>query len=150
MRTRRGVDRGSAWAAMTGGGEATETPLESTYRSLCPAQPGMPEAECGPEGGGCTSEANRWRRLTGSQGRWHRLSVRPLHPCLPSFMASLCMQAHLSMHIHRLPGVAPSVSLTLSKFVSVGPGFTLSLNTDTLKSCTVRDPEIHTEKEVQK
>lgn len=47
------------------------------------------------------------------------------------YPASWRLCAHAGTHIQGLPGVAPSVGLTPPRCLSVGPGLTPSLNTDT-------------------
>ena len=81
-------------------------PLQSTHRSLCPAQLGMPEAESGPEGGGCTREADRWRRLAGSRSGGTVCQQELLTRVYPASWR-LCAHAgtHTHTHLHRLPGV---------------------------------------------
>lgn len=72
--TRGGVDR--EWlrpAAMTGGGRLLRDPTKHTDLFVQLTLGCLRQS--GPEGGGCTRETNRWRRLAGSQGGQHRLSA---------------------------------------------------------------------------
>ena len=123
-------------------------PLQSTHRSLCPAQLGMPEAESGPEGGGCTREADRWRRLAGSRSGRHRLSAGTPHSCLPSFLASLCARRHT--HTHTLTPAAwgaPSVGLTPFPVPECWTWPHLFAERRHLDPCTTRAPQRDTWRE---
>lgn len=118
-------------AARTGGGRLLKASREHTQVSLS-MKPGMPGAESGPEAGGCTRKANRWRCLRGEGGgckgqHLHRLSARPLHPCLPSFMASLNTGTYA--HAHRLAPRGGTVCEADPS--SMHECITLSLNTQT-------------------
>ena len=134
-------------------------PLQSTHRSLCPAQLRMPEAESGPEGGGCTREADRWRCLAGSRSGRHRLSAGTPHSCLPSFLASLCAcshararartHTHTHTHLHRLPGVAPSVGLTPFPVPECWTWPHLFTERRHLDPCTTRAPQRDTQRKRQ-
>lgn len=118
-------------AAVSGGGRLLPDSREHTQVSLS-REAWDAWGGVWARGRGLHGKANRWRCFRGEGGgsrgkHQHRLSVRTLHPCLPSFTASLNVGTHPHAHIPAPWGG----TVCEADPSSVHECITLSLNTQT-------------------